>query len=247
MKKQAVVGLFLLLLPIVANSESLDHKKGHDGHGGGGKSAPPGSTSTSPRLISIYTQSTPGPATVIVPANAVTATISAVGGGAGGPSGGGAGAVINFPVPVAPGQSIAVEVGAGGNAMASGEATVIYLGTLTLTCGGGEASVPGSNTGGNGGSVNTGFANIPGGLGGTLEQPASNGNASYFAYSGAGGGIQGGGSAGNVLLFMGGPFGGSGASAMGNAGLPEEAGTRGSGGGVYAAGGDGYVEIAFYR
>jgi hypothetical protein len=248
MKKRAVLGSFLLLLPIVANSQSFDHKKGNQGPGRTGQSKPLGSTSTSPRLISIYTQSTPGPAEVPVPANAVTAMISAVGGGAGGPSGGGAGAVVNFPVSVAQGQIITVEVGAGGSAMSNGEDTVVSLGALTLTCGGGSASAPGSTNGGNGGSVNLGFATIPGGPGGQSQQSGGNGTASYFAYSGGGGGSPAGGNGGNVLLFLGGTQGsGSGASAMGNAGTAGQQGSRGSGGGASAAGGDGYVEIVFYR
>jgi hypothetical protein len=243
MKKRAVVVLFLVLLPIIANSQSRDHKKGHDGHGRGGESSPLGSTSSSPRLISIYTQSNPGIASVPVPASAVTAMISAVGGGAGGPFGGGGGAVVNFPVSVAQGQIIEVEVGAGGSAMQNGQDTVVSLGTLIVTCGGGSAGVSGGN-GGNGGSVNTGFATTPGGAGGSALTAGGNGIANYFAYSGAGGGMSG----GNQLLFVGSGQGdGSGASAMGNAGANGEAGSLGSGGGASAAGGNGYVEIVFYR
>jgi hypothetical protein len=256
MKKELILGLSLVLFPVVSSGQRLDQprepvQKGSDGaRGQGDPSGAPGSTNSSPRLVSIFTQGTPGNYSVVVPTNAVTATITAVGGGAGGPSGGGAGAIVNFPVSVASGQIINVNVGAGGTKSQSGTDTTIVIGTLVLMCDGGAAS-PDGVTGGNGGAVNLSFAKVAGGAGGSSEEVGTNGNVNYFAYSGAGGGGAGA-SGGNVLLFVGGPGngssgGGGGASALANGAGSSTKGSLGSGGAGSSAGGNGYVEIVFER
>jgi len=227
-------------------------------------------STASSNYISSYLNTTPGAGSTIVPANAKIAKISAVGGGGSGanaPSvnglggGGAGGAIVEYPISVAAGQTINVVVGAGGATNnTNGANTTINMGTFTITCTGGQCGQIANPTGagGLGGSVVLPIATTAGGAGGS-GSVGTNGNVGAFAYSGAGGGsgTDGGTSfaGGAQLLFTGGSAnsrqGGGGASAFANGGSYNvSGGSLGSGGPAnvngIVAGGNGFIEIAFY-
>jgi hypothetical protein len=251
-----VVCLFLPILAIAQDSEPSGDNSRNEAtvSEGAGVGARGQGLTALPNYLGTYTQGTPGIYAVTIPAHAVTATVSAVGGGGGGAAnsgaaGGGGGAVVNFPVSVIPQQTLTITVGAGGTINSNGMDTIINLGTLTIDCGAGSSS-PDGITGGNGGSVNLSFTSVPGGVGGASGQLGSNGNVNFFAYSGAGGGAAGS-IGGGVLLFTGGQGsggnGGGGASAFANGGNYGQKAALGAGGAANAAGGNGYVEVTFYK
>jgi hypothetical protein len=165
------------------------------------------------------TYSTPGSATFVVPAGITSVSVVVVGGGGGGPAstcncggGGGGGLCYLNSIPVTPGASIPVVVGAGGAAGAVGTQSS-FNGTL-IAYGGGAGSS--SGPGGAGGS-GTGGTCYSGGTGGSF----TGGGSPYHAGAGGAAGYAGNGGQGSWA---------SGSSCQNNA-------TAGSGGGGGGGGG----------
>lgn len=192
---------------------------------------------------------TPGTYNWVVPFGVTSICAVAVGGGGGGRqasnlatsygSGGGGGALrARNGIPVTPGQTLTIVVGAGGtvgvsaNGGTGGASSVSGSGFTTMTANGGQG---GLNTGANAsggtstGSPGTSGFSGNGGTGGagstTLAQPGGGGGAG--GYSSVGGG---GGSGASPSGANGGSGGGSGGG--GGAGPNSSAGAAGDGGGV---------------
>jgi hypothetical protein len=173
-------------------------------------------TSFLPFGESIYT--TPGLHSWTAPAGVTSVSVVAVGGGGGGNystsggrggSGGGLGWKNN--IPVVPGQSYTVVVGAGGGVSGSGENSYfINLSTVAglrgLTGGTGNSLVAGGgfvgDGGGNGGNAGTSTTTSTGGGGGAGGYTGNGGNggnnASGNGQNGSGGGGGGGGGGGSA-------------------------------------------------
>ena len=163
--------------------------------------------------------------------------VVAGGGGGGGGSadssgGGGAGGLLQGLLPVATGSSITVTVGGGGASITAGQNSV--FGSITST-GGGKGAIP-STAGGSGGSGGGGSGN-----------PATSSNAS------AGSGTVGQGNAGGTQTAWGSAYGSSGGGGAGTIGLSGNGTTAGNGGAgiassisgtvtTYAGGGGGGIE-----
>ncbi len=211
---------------------------------------------------------TPGVYPVTVPAGCATATVLLEGaGGGGGTYGyGGNGGKIVFTLPVTPGTSFNVSVGAGGSLLGAlpeqvgngGDSTSIYTGTtltqaalLGIAGGGGGGASTGSGSysingaeGGNGGAVATA------GTGAACSSVANYGEGATTLGPGAGG-LVGGGNGSCVVpgtALYGGSyqtcngsswFGSIGNGGPGNGGNGYYGGGAGSAGGCYSAGGGG--------
>ena len=211
---------------------------------------------------------TAGTFTFTVPTNVTSISAVCVGGGGGGAGGetgrddgvqGGAGGALCYgTIPVTPGESLTITVGAGGNGgssggngTAGGTTTISRGATNLITAGGGsrglerstgtvnggtrsvDASVTNSG-GGNGGnsggnSTNTGSG---GGGGGGYSGNGGNGGTTGNGSAGAGGGGGGGGATSSGQGYGGGGVGILGAGANGTAGV-----LNSSGGGVGSNGG----------
>ena len=211
------------------------------------------------------------------PANITAITLSLTSGGGSGSSltgtgcGGGAGTSVKVRIPVTPGTTYQVIVGAGGasvtgsNGNNGGTSSFGPSGSPVVSITGG---IGGTTVGGNGGALSTtlGYGSLAGGLGGTSGAGAATHAIPGFeflaAMPGAGGGLYG--YAGGATDFYtggisgGAAAGGGGSSAYGSGGSASAAGNASPGGGHGSGGGgtgtatkssgagsDGYARIDF--
>jgi len=211
---------------------------------------------------------TPGTYTWTAPAYVTKVCVVCVGGGGGGASnsgggaagGGGGGLGWKNNIPVIPGQSYTVVVGAGGtarsntNGIAGGSSYFISLATVA-GLGGGAGAYSGGNVLGGGyvgdGGGNGGGAGVWGGGGGAGGYTGNGGIGRGSSQAGENGSGGGGGGGGGGFVAEGGPGGGvgifgQGANGVGGASGSRTAGTGGSGGttssggsvaGIYGGGG----------
>lgn len=154
------------------------------------------------------TFSTPGSYSWTVPAGVTSVSVVAVGGGGGGASGnggGGGGLGWKNAIPVTPGQSIPVVVGAGGSNNTNGG--VSYFGSASLVAGfggvaGGAGGIFVGDGGGNGGAGGTPSGLFyEGGAGGAGGYTGNGGRGGYNATTGLAGqdGTGGGGGGGGAF------------------------------------------------
>jgi hypothetical protein len=140
--------------------------------------------------------------TFSVPTGLTEVDVLVVGGGGGGgvnkAGGGGAGGLIFMPsYPVTPGGTVSVTVGCGGanatapGAVNGGTGQDSVFGTLTAK-GGGYGAADIANQGGPGGSGGSGGGGSRGGSGGTAIQPTQPGNSGTYGFGNAGGTAPGG-------------------------------------------------------
>jgi len=201
---------------------------------------------------------TPGSTTFTVPAGVTEISAVCVGGGGGGggvefssatsSSGGGGGATAYVSsIPVSPGESLTVVVGAAGAAEVNGGASYVRRASTDLVCANGGSAggrvTSGTAPGGAGGTVAVGTGGS-GGAGGSSHLPSGpGGGGGGGGYSGVGGdggassaGLNGGGGGGGGggSVFSSGAGGGGGVGVGG-------AGSNGSGGldSMYSQGGGG--------
>ena len=147
-----------------------------------------GTASAGPTTL--FSSTTAGTSTVTVPSGVPCVTITAVGGTGGaypGAGAGGEGAVMTSTVPVAPGETLTVTVGADGQEMSGGSGAGTGGGGTTTGGGGGSGVFDGSTplfvAGGGGGSgylavgnADQGHAASPDGWTGTLSGPGAGGS-----------------------------------------------------------------------
>lgn len=188
----------------------------------------------------------PGTYSWVCPPGVTSVNVVVVGGGgagiayiSGGSSGGGGALAWKNNIPVTPGTSYAVVVGAGGEARNTSSAVTdgseSYFSTIsTVRASGGISAIAGNGGQGVGGSTVVGDG---GGAGGT--SPAAADGATLTGAGGAGGYTGNGGDGGNTLSgFIPGAGSGGGGGGGGGSGASDVSGA-GGGVGVWGQGGDG--------
>lgn len=143
-----------------------------------------------------------GTHTWVCPAGVYSVSVMCIGGGGAGqdnwanPAGGGAGLGWKNQIPVMPGTSYQVVVGAGGTSTSSSGASQMkggdsYFDTASVVCGkgGGNTSGSGSHTGGNGSKGNSsgGYTGDGGGAGGHASSYQGGGGAAGYTGNGGNG------------------------------------------------------------
>lgn len=200
-----------------------------------------------------------GSHTFTVPEGVTAVSVVCIGGGASGngsAAGGGGGGGLRYKnnVAVAPGQQIAVTVGAGGNSSVFSGQSSSFGAYVTATGGAGAANGvggaggagSGGDGGGNGGQGGNGNVAGGGGAAGYAGNGGKGGNGvagsgNYFAGEAGQGGGAGGGSSGSSGSYTGGGGGGVGILGQGQSGAAGSSGGTCQGGNAGSGGNAGYL------